>query len=138
MSVGVLIVSHERIATAILETAVNILGECPLPVEVLPAARDCDTDALRNRIKEKVDELDDGDGVLVLLDIFGSTPSNVACSVVDPDRVRIVSGLNLPMLVRIFNYSTLALPELAEKAVSGGKDGVFICHDGESKDARVP
>lgn len=135
MSVGVLIITHEGIATAILETAVNILGKCPLRVEVLPAARDCDTDALRNRVKQKVDELNDGDGVLVLLDIYGSTPSNVACSVVDQDQVRVISGLNLPMLVRIFNYPALALPELADKAVSGGKDGVFVCDNDESKDA---
>ncbi len=135
MSVGVLIITHERIATAILETAVNIFGKRPLRVEVLPAARDCDTDALRSRVKEKIDDLNEGDGVLVLLDIYGSTPSNVACSVVDPDRVRVISGLNLPMLVRIFNYPTLALPELAKKAVSGGKDGVFDCRDSDSKNA---
>ncbi|HSS65854.1 MAG TPA: PTS fructose transporter subunit IIA [Gammaproteobacteria bacterium] len=135
MSVGVLIITHEGIATAILETAANIFGKCPLRVEVLPAARDCDTDVLRNRVKQKVEQLDDGNGVLVLLDIYGSTPSNVACSVVDEDRVRVISGLNLPMLVRIFNYPTLALPELAKKAVSGGKDGIFVCHGGESKDA---
>ena len=135
MSVGVLIITHEGIAKAILETAVNIFGKTPLRVEVLPAARDCDTDALRLRVKQKVDQLNEGDGVLVLLDIYGSTPSNVVCSVVDPDRVRVISGLNLPMLVRIFNYPGLALPELAKKAVSGGKDGVFVCRDGESEDA---
>jgi PTS system ascorbate-specific IIA component len=135
MSVGVLIITHEGIATAMLETAASIFGKAPLPVQVLPAARDCDTEALRRRVKEKIDELDQGDGVLVLLDIYGSTPSNVACSVVDEDRVRVISGLNLPMLVRIFNYPALALPELAKKAVSGGKDGVFVCFGGESKNA---
>ncbi len=135
MSVGVLIITHEGIASAIVDTAVNILGKCPLPVAVLPAARDCDTDALRERVKEKVDELDSGDGVLVLLDIYGSTPSNVACSVVDQDRVKIISGLNLPMLVRIFNYAKLGLPELAEKAVSGGRDGVFVCENGGENNA---
>jgi len=133
MSVGVLIITHEGIASAILETAVNILGECPLPVEVLPAARDCDTEALRRRVEEKVDALDDGDGVLVLLDIYGSTPSNVACSAADQKRMRIVSGVNLPMLVRVFNYPDLTLPELAEKALSGGRDGVFACPGGDRK-----
>lgn len=59
MSVGVLIITHEGIATAILDTAVNILGKCPLSVEVLPAARDCDTEALSNRVREKVDSLDE-------------------------------------------------------------------------------
>ncbi len=134
MSVGVLIITHEGIASAILETAVNILGECPLPVEVLPAARDCDTEALRRRVGEKVDALDQGDGVLVLLDIYGSTPSNVACSVADKKRMRIISGVNLPMLVRVFNYPDLTLPELAEKALSGGRDGVFACPGGDGKD----
>jgi PTS system ascorbate-specific IIA component len=133
MSVGVLIITHEGIASAILETAVNILGECPLPVEVLPAARDCDTEALRRRVGEKVEALDDGDGVLVLLDIYGSTPSNVACSAADQKRMRIVSGVNLPMLVRVFNYPDLSLPELAEKALSGGRDGVFACPGGTHK-----
>ena len=134
MSVGVLIITHEGIASAILETAVNILGECPLPVEVLPAARDCDTETLRRRVGEKVDALDQGDGVLVLLDIYGSTPSNVACSVADQKRMRIIAGVNLPMLVRVFNYPDLTLPELAEKALSGGRDGVFACPRGGGKD----
>jgi len=135
MSVGVLIITHEGIADAILDTAVNILGKCPLSVAVLPAARDCDTDQLRQRVAQKVDEVDQGDGVLVLLDIYGSTPSNIACSVAEPDRVRVISGINLPMLVRVFNYCDLALPELAEKALSGGRDGVFVCSEGNDKNA---
>lgn len=135
MSVGVLIITHEGIASAILDTAVNILGSCPLSVSVLPAARDCDTDTLRQRVEKTLDELDQGDGVLVLLDIYGSTPSNIACSAVDQDRVRVVAGVNLPMLVRIFNYANLSLPELAEKAVSGGRDGVFACPKDGGEDA---
>lgn len=135
MSVGILIITHEGIAKAILETATNILGKCPLPVDVLPAARDCDTEALRRQVKEKVDALDQGAGVLVLLDIYGSTPSNVTCSVVDSERVRVISGINLPMMVRIFNYPELKLADLAEKAVSGGRDGVFICDSGRKQDA---
>ncbi|MDX1514779.1 MAG: PTS fructose transporter subunit IIA [Gammaproteobacteria bacterium] len=135
MSVGLLIITHEGIADAILDTAVNIFGKCPLAVAVLPTARDCDTDVLRQRVTEKVDELDQGDGVLVLLDIYGSTPSNVACSVVDQDRVRVISGINLPMLVRVFNYCDLTLPELAEKALSGGRDGVLVCSEAGGKNA---
>lgn len=135
MSVGILVITHEGIAKAILETATNIFGKCPLPVEVLSAARDCDTDALRRQVQDKVGALDRGAGVLVLLDIYGSTPSNVTCSVVDSERVRVVSGVNLPMMVRIFNYPELTLSELADKAVSGGRDGVFICDNGGNGDA---
>lgn len=135
MSVGLLMITHEGIADALLDTAVNILGNCPMTVAILPAARDCDTDLLRKRVAQKVDELDQGDGVLVLLDIYGSTPSNIACGVADQKRVRVVSGVNLPMLVRVFNYCNLGLAELAEKALSGGKDGVLVCPEVGNKNA---
>jgi len=127
MSVGLLIITHERIANAIVDTAVHMLGRSPLQVSVLPAPRDCDPDALRAEAFEHIDRLDTGAGVLVITDIYGSTPSNVACSLVDGERVLAVSGINLPMLVRVMNYPQLSLGELAEKAVSGGRDGVFAC-----------
>ncbi len=135
MSVGVLMITHEGIADAILDTAVHILGNCPMTVDVLPAARDCDTDLLRKRVAQKVDELDQGDGVLVLLDIYGSTPSNIACSVANQERIRVISGVNLPMLIRVLNYCDLGLAELAEKALSGGKDGVLVCSEVGNKNA---
>jgi mannose PTS system EIIA component len=127
MSVGLLIITHERIASAIVDTAIGMLGSSPLPVKVLTAAGDCDPDRLRTEALAGIESLDQGDGVLVVTDIYGSTPSNVACSLVDGRRVLAVSGVNLPMLVRVMNYSTLPLTELAEKAVSGGRDGVFAC-----------
>ncbi len=127
MSVGLLIITHERVAAAIVETAVHMLGESPLEMSVLPAPSDCDPDALRREAFAAVERLDKGDGVLVITDIYGSTPSNVACSLVDGKRVIAVSGINLPMLVRVMNYPQLSLDELADKAVSGGRDGVLAC-----------
>ena len=131
MSVGLLVITHERIATAIIDAATSMLDGCPLKVEVLPAPRDCDPDELRREAGLRVQAIDQGDGVLVLTDIYGSTPSNVACSLVDGKRVLAVSGINLPMLVRVMNYPRLSLSELADKAVSGGRDGVFTCRSPE-------
>ena len=71
-------------------------------------------------------ELDTGDGVLVLTDVCGATPSNIACRLVSLGRVMVVSGLNLPMLMRILNYPNLSLEELAERAVSGGRQGIML------------
>lgn len=127
MSVGLLVITHERIASAIVDTAIHMLGASPLPVKVLTAAGDCDPEALLAEARAGIEALDCGDGVLVFTDIYGSTPSNVACSLVDGRRVLAVSGMNLPMLVRVMNYPQLPLTELAEKAVSGGRDGVFAC-----------
>jgi len=127
MSVSLLIITHERIAAAIVDTARSMLGYCPLQLHVLPAPGDCDPDSLREEARECIARLDDGDGVLVITDIYGSTPSNVACSLADRQHVQVVSGINLPMLVRVLNYPQLSLAEMTEKAVSGGRDGVFSC-----------
>lgn len=125
MSVGVLIISHDGIGHALLDTANTALGQCPLEVRLLSASRDCDPDELLGAGQRLVAELDRGDGVLVLTDLFGSTPSNIATRLMLGGRVRIVAGVNLPMLIRVLNYPRLALDELVEKAVSGGLDGIF-------------
>jgi PTS system ascorbate-specific IIA component len=80
---------------------------------------------LLQRAKKALAALDTGDGVLVLTDLFGSTPSNIAARLLDSSRTRVVTGINLPMLIRVLNYPQLDLASLAAKAVSGGLDGVF-------------
>jgi PTS system mannose-specific IIA component len=127
MSVGVLIITHEGIGSSVLEAAIRMLGGCPLRAETLPVALEADTEALRHLAGRRADALDDGDGVLVLTDLYGSTPSNIAASLATRGAVRIVSGLNLPMLVRVLNYPTEDLPTLADKAVSGGNRGILLC-----------
>ena len=73
-------------------------------------------------------EIDQGDGTLILTDMYGSTPSNIACDTSERHDIRIVSGLNLPMLIRVLNYPHLSLNELEQKAITGGQDGVVSCH----------
>jgi PTS system mannose-specific IIA component len=129
MSVGLLIITHERIASVIADTAVTMLGRCPLPLAVLPVSSDWDPDYIREEARTKINALDQGEGVLILTDIYGSTPSNVVGSLLKVNHVQMVSGINLPMLIRVMNYPKLTLNELAQKAVSGGRDGVFLCPD---------
>jgi len=125
--VGLLLVTHDHIGNALLETASHMLGMCPLMVDVLAVRADGDPDALVQRGRQMVDKLDNGDGVLILTDMYGSTPSNIAARMADNHRVLVVSGVNLPMMVRVMNYPRLAVTDLAMKAESGGRDGIFYC-----------
>jgi len=124
MSVAILIIAHAPLGNAVLTVATGTLGQLPLPCAVLDVEPDCEPEAQRRRASELATEIDQGDGVLVLTDLYGSTPSNIACSLLLQAGRRVVSGLSLPMLIRTLNYGDLALDALTEKAVSGGRDGI--------------
>lgn len=126
MSVGLLVISHDGIGPAILGTATFMLNGSPLSTRLLAASRDCDPDELIADAGEQIRLLDEGDGVLILTDLFGSTPSNIARQLSENHNVRIITGLNLSMLIRALNYPRLDLEALAEKALSGGRDGIIM------------
>jgi PTS system ascorbate-specific IIA component len=125
MSVGLVLVTHGHVGAALLEVALRMLGRCPLPVELVQVSGDIDPDVLREQARARIAAVDQGSGVLILTDLYGGTPSNVARSLSDGKRVCMISGLNLPMLVRVFNYPELDAAELAARAISGGRDGIF-------------
>jgi PTS system ascorbate-specific IIA component len=125
--VGLLIITHNQIGTALYETATHMLGMCPLMTEVLPVMDDSDPDAMVRQGGELIERLNQGDGVLILTDMYGSTPSNIAARLAVNHHVLVVSGINLPMRVRVRTYPTLGVTELALKAESGGRDGIFYC-----------
>ena len=128
MKVGILLITHDGIGAAIYGTAEFMIKGCPAPVKLLSANRESDPEALLEDSVQLIRELDQGAGVLVLTDLFGSTPSNIARRLHQYARVKIVSGLNLPMLIRVFNYADLDLEALSTKAHSGGQDGVTLDH----------
>ncbi len=127
MGVGVLVIGSEDVPRAILQTTTTILGGSPLQIGVISVPKDCDRDALKREIGTEIERLDEGDGVLLVVDMFGSTLSNLARTFVDKERIMMVAGLNVPMLVRVMNYPKLSLWQLRDKAVTGGRDGVFAC-----------
>ena len=125
MSVALLLVTHGDIGRAMHDAAVTIIGSSPLRTEFIKVTADSQPEQLINQSLKQLATLDTGDGVLVLTDMYGSTPSNIACAL-QHKNVEVVAGLNLPMLMRIMNYPNLALHRLADKAVSGGKEGVMF------------
>jgi mannose PTS system EIIA component len=130
MAAGILLITHTGVGSSMLAVAERLLGKLPLaaesfeldfaqsPEEALPAA----SAALRR--------VDQGDGVLVLVDVYGASPSRLALRVAGLGTpVKRVAGLSLPMLLRSFNYAEQPLPELARTAAAGGRNGVLLDDD---------
>ena len=97
---GVLIVTHGRLASELLAAAQTISGEVP-HFRALPLEWSDGIDEARRKIAAELESLDRGEGVLVLTDMFGDTPSNAALSLRSEGRVEVLSGVNLPMVVRL-------------------------------------
>jgi PTS system ascorbate-specific IIA component len=133
MSVGLLIITHGGIGTSLLAAATRMLGRCPLDADTLAITEESERDRLQNRARRMAERLDAGDGVLVLTDLYGSTPANIAGALGSLPAVRVLTGVNLPMLVRVLNYPALPLEEIAAKAQSGGREGVLLCPRGDAR-----
>ncbi len=128
MTVGLLLITHCPLAGNLLDVATEILGACPPGVETLEVINDTPCERLIAEALHCVERLEQGDGVLVLTDLYGSTPANVAMALLEHRAgLRVLSGLNLPMLLRALNYAALSLDTVADKAMQGGQDGVRLC-----------
>jgi mannose PTS system EIIA component len=124
--IGVLLVTHGEIGTALLASASQILGGAPQQVTTLSVWRQDDPDDLVLRATELLEQLDGGDGVLVLTDIFGATPGNVVSRLLNDGQVEGVSGVSLPMLLRVLTGRMKQgnLAAAVQRALSGGAEGV--------------
>lgn len=131
MNVGVLLVMHGKLGHHLLDTLRDMMGELPLAADVLEVRRVQTHEVLINQGRKMIERLDSGAGVLMLTDAFGSTPSNIANKLAGDERTAVIAGVNLPMLVRIFNYPKLALPEMIRNAVEGGTRGIIVSHPAE-------
>lgn len=127
MSIGLLLVMHGKLGHHLLDTLGEMMGELPLVADVLEVRPVQAHEVLIKQGRKMIERLDSGEGVLILTDAFGSTPSNIANKLADDGRTRVVAGVNLPMLIRIFNYPKLALAEMTDSAVEGGTRGIIVC-----------
>ena len=122
--IGILIISHGAFGEALIHCASHVLGKRPLRVRQVGVTMHDDPDAMLPVAQELVKQLDDGDGVLILSDMLGATPSNLATRLLQPGHIEGVSGVNLPMLIRALTYREEPLAIVVEKAISGGTAGV--------------
>ena len=123
MKVGILLVTHSDIGKQLLLTATSVFGKNPFQVELLSVDNYDQPNDVKELAEKYVKFLDNGAGVLVLTDIIGTTPSNIASSI-DHKRIKVVAGLNLSMILNVFNYPEKSLDQLSIKAIEGGIQGV--------------
>ena len=123
--IGILIVAHGAFGEALIHSASHVLGKRPLRVRQVGITVHDDPEAILPQAAELVRQLDEGGGVLVLTDIYGATPGNIALRLLRPGHVEGVSGVSLPMLIRVLTYRDQGLAVAVEKALSGGIEGVL-------------
>ncbi len=123
--IGILIIAHGALGESLIHCANHVFGaDTPHLAQMAVALHD-DPNALLTRAQALIEQLDQGAGVLVLSDMYGATPCNVCCRMMQPGKLEVVAGVNLPMLVRVLNYRHEPLSVLVDKAISGGREGVI-------------
>jgi PTS system mannose-specific IIA component len=123
--VGILIVSHGAFGESLIHSASHVLGKRPLFLRQLGVTVHDDPEAIIPVAEDLIRFLDQGQGVLVLTDIYGATPSNIAAKLLKPGRVEGIAGVNLPMLIRALTYRGEPLEAVIEKALSGSTEGIL-------------
>jgi mannose PTS system EIIA component len=121
---GILIIAHAPLATALRECIAHIYGGCPARIGALDVLPDSDPAEVVAQANSEIERLREDNGALVLTDMFGATPSNIAARLATVPEVRVLAGVNLPMLVRAVCYRATPLDTLVEKALAGASKGV--------------
>jgi len=122
--IGILIVSHGAFGESLIHSASHVLGKRPLYLRQLGVTVHDDPEAILPVAQDLIRFLDQGEGVLVLTDVFGATPSNVAAKLLRPGRVEGLAGVNLSMLIRALTYRDEPLMAVRDKAMNGAIEGV--------------
>ena len=125
--IGILVVTHCRLGDALLEAADFILGERPDAVTAISIDLNEDAQKLRNKIADKIKKLKSDDGILILTDMFGGTPSNLSYSFLEEGHVEVISGVNLPILIRAVTVrKKQSLSEMAANLEVYGKKSISL------------
>ena len=123
--IGILGVAHGTLAESLVEGASHILGQRPASLATLDFGGHTDPDEWQHILQSKIAKLDQGQGVLVMADVYGATPCNTLCRVLVPERVEGITGANLPMLLNALNYrESQTLSQLLERIVNGGRNSI--------------
>jgi PTS system ascorbate-specific IIA component len=129
VSVGIVIVTHGDTGATLLEVAEFILGESMAEIAFVPFRQSGDELTTIVEVRAALARADSGDGVLVLTDLIGASPSNSVADVLGARNGAMVTGLNLAMLMSVWNYRREPLGLLARKAVESGRRGVKVLQE---------
>ena len=127
MACGILLITHPGIGASILAIATALMRQLPLQAEAFEVPLDADLEALLPQASSALRRVDSGEGVLVLTDLYGASPSNLAGQLARLGTpVRRVSALSLPMLLRVMNYPEQGLDQMPATAAAGTRNGAIV------------
>lgn len=127
--IGIVVVSHGKLARELVAATEHVVGEQDRFRSISIEVED-DIEARRDQIRETAKSCDNGKGVIILTDMFGGTPSNLAMSVMNTGNVEVLSGVNLPMLIKLAEVrGELALKEAAKVAAEAGRKYINIASE---------
>lgn len=121
-----MIVTHGETGQSLLEEAGFVLGEPLVDIPVVAFNHSANMQSAIDEIRSAIQKVDGGDGILVLTDLMGSSPSNLVNDVLEDNHAVMVTGINLAMLIRVCNYRDVNLERLTQIAVEGGRNAVKI------------
>ncbi|MFQ5519268.1 MAG: PTS sugar transporter subunit IIA [Mariprofundus sp.] len=125
--IGIVLVGHARIASEMLVSLEHVVGEQPL-IAALDITDESHPEQLSKMLMAKIRACEVGEGVLLLADMFGGTPCNIAMGCLEPGRVEVISGFNLPLLIKAATLRShdIKLPELAHQVVKAGRQYIQV------------
>jgi mannose PTS system EIIA component len=127
--IGVVVVTHGQVSTELVNAAEAIVGDLPRFAAVSIGWHEDVQDA-RNEIAAAIDRVQDGDGVLMLTDMFGGTPSNLAMTFLGTDKVEVITGVNLPMLIKLAGLrESHGLLAVAREMREHGRNAIWVASD---------
>jgi PTS system mannose-specific IIA component len=128
--VGVLVITHGKLAHELVNAAEMIIGEIQ-KVEAFSLGWNDDVEMAKQKIQEVLKKLNSDNGVIILTDIFGGTPTNLGLSFLKPNKIEIVTGVNLPMLLKLISQQKEQLPlkDIATKVKERGQQSIYIASE---------
>lgn len=123
--IGILLITHGSYGEALVQNACHVLNKRPAQLAQLGVAPQDDPLDLLSLARRMLDLVDNGKGVLVMTDVFGASPANLALKLLEAGRIEGLAGANLPMLLRALTYRDKGMETLLQRARDGGRDGVF-------------
>ena len=126
--IGIVVVTHSQLGDALIGAAEFIVGNRPAAIESVSIDLSESADKLRAKIAQGIKKVEDKEGVLILTDMFGGTPSNLSYSFLEEGHIEVLSGVNLPILVHATNLrdKNMKLNELAAKLEVFGKKSISL------------
>lgn len=127
--IGVVVVAHANLAGEFINTVESIVGEMKNIIGISIKPYD-DVDKAREWVSDAIKEVDEGEGVLIITDMFGGTPSNLSFSFLEDDKIEVLTGVNLPMLIKLAeSREEKGLKELATSLKISGQNNIYIASD---------